>query len=359
MNKDYVVREYREGDEEGIFELWRMIHPDDRIGRDEWMRYWTWLYRDNPAGEGLIYIAEDNGKIICHHAIIPIWLKIGKELVLGSWGVDAMTHPQYRRQGIWEKVIKKIWVRAAEKGIDITPGFPNRYSLPGLTGKLQWFEVATTTLALKPVDLKKTISLKASNRFVLGTLLLFVSIISGILKINRRRLPEIEGISFKNITSFDERFTGLWNKIADQYLIMTVRTPDYLNWRFSRPDAEYRIVAAEQNDETAGYIVFREQNINGTPVLYIVDLAAESPEIMQCLVAEGVKTCKRDDIAALIFSYIADDKYRIPLTREGFLYFPFLKGGLFCARLNTDRFPQSLLQDYRNWLVQPSDADTI
>lgn len=359
MKKGYLVREYRKGDEEGIFSLWQGIHQDNQINRDEWMRYWKWLYKDNPAGEALIYIAEDNGKIISHHAIVPVWMKIGTEQVLGSWGVDAMTHPQYRRQGIWEKVIHEIWVKAAGKGIDITPGFPNRYSLPGLTGKLQWFRISATTIAFKPVSWEKTISLKVKNKSIRKALCIFATIASGISKITYRRFVGIEDVYIKDISSFDERFSRLWDNVSHQYLIMTARTPDYLNWRYSRPDAEYKIMAAEKKDEIKGYVVLRNQTINGILVSYIVDLVAESPEIMRFLISESVNICKHDDIAAIIFSYIADNNYHKSLKKEGFLFIPFIKGGLFCARLNTDRFSQTLIQDYKNWLVQPTDADTI
>lgn len=359
MKEQHTIREYREGDEEGIFELWRSVHPDNQVSRSEWMKYWTWLYRQNPAGEALIQVAEDNGKIICHHAIIPVRLKIGSEQVLGSWGVDAMTHPQYRRRGIWEEVIKEIWARAAAKGIDITPGFPNRYSLPGLTGKLQWFKISTTTIALRPVNWKKTISVKVRNRFILGVLSFCASIVSGISGISKRRIAGVEGISIKTVTSFDERFSGLWDSVSQQYPIMTVRTPDYLNWRYSRPDAGYRITAAVEGEEIKGYVVLRNQKLNGIAVSYIVDLIARSQEIMRYLISESVKTCEQEDIAALIFSYIADKNYGIPLKREGFFSPPFVKGGLFCARLNTGRFSQSLIQEAANWLVQPADADTI
>jgi len=359
MNKGYTLREFRDGDEEGIFELWQSIHPDDRTGRDEWMKYWTWLYRENPAVEAIIQVAEDNGKIITHHAIVPVWLNIGTEQAMGSWGVDAMTHPQYRRQGIWEKVIKEIWVRAADNGIDITPGFPNRYSLPGLTEKLQWFKITSMTLAFKPVDWEKTLAVKVGNRFLLKAGSLVAAVASGVQNINNRRLSGTEDISVHTITSFDDRFAALWDNVSRQYLIMTARTPAYLNWRFSRPDAEYTMMAAEKNNELQGYVVLRDRDVNGAPVSYIVDMVAESPETMRYLISESVKTCKRNGSAALLFSYIGDNRYRLPLKREGFLSFPFMKGGLFCARLNTDRFSQSMLQETGNWMVQPSDADTI
>lgn len=54
------------------------------------------MYKENPAGEGVIWLAEHNGKIVGHSAAIPIIMKIDCKTVAAFQSIDTMTHPGYR-----------------------------------------------------------------------------------------------------------------------------------------------------------------------------------------------------------------------------------------------------------------------
>jgi hypothetical protein len=62
----WSVRGYKNGDEDGILQLIQLAF--------KWgdKKYWNWRYRDNPAGIGRIWLADDAGKIVSHYAMIPI-----------------------------------------------------------------------------------------------------------------------------------------------------------------------------------------------------------------------------------------------------------------------------------------------
>jgi GNAT superfamily N-acetyltransferase len=98
--QNWIPRPYKEGDEEGIFELRKAVFPDWEDDHDAWMRRWHWLYRENPASYSVIMVAEHGGRIVGHSAIIPIRAKVGGTIEHIRLSSDAMTHPEYRRQGI-------------------------------------------------------------------------------------------------------------------------------------------------------------------------------------------------------------------------------------------------------------------
>ena len=66
------IRPYKPGDEQGIFILDRAVelHPWNRRNDSNW--YWKYQGK-NPAGQSLIYVAENDGEIIAHFAALPIW----------------------------------------------------------------------------------------------------------------------------------------------------------------------------------------------------------------------------------------------------------------------------------------------
>ena len=75
MTKEWSIRPYEEGDEKGIYKLWKIVYSESESDWDRWMKWWHWLYMENPAGTGLIQIAEVDGEVVGHAAHIPVMMK--------------------------------------------------------------------------------------------------------------------------------------------------------------------------------------------------------------------------------------------------------------------------------------------
>ena len=84
MKRKWSIRAYKEGDEGGIFELDKAVHPSAASDMEQWLKWWRWMYKDNPAGTGKIWLAEDDGKIVGQYAIVPVKVKIGNKVILSS-----------------------------------------------------------------------------------------------------------------------------------------------------------------------------------------------------------------------------------------------------------------------------------
>src|ERR1035437_2945196 len=130
MEQNYIIRAYKDGDEYGIFELRKAVYPDNLYDQEKWLRWWRWMYKENPTGNGWIWLADDKGKIVGQAAIIPVLMKIGTKLVDGFQSIDTMTHPNYRHQGIYNNLALKAYAEASNDNVHIGYGFSNDNSYP-------------------------------------------------------------------------------------------------------------------------------------------------------------------------------------------------------------------------------------
>lgn len=353
------MREYKDGDEEGILELWKAVHPEREYDREKWLTWWRWMYRDTPAG-CLIWVAEHDGKIVGQYAIVHVKVKVGNETALGSQSLDTMTHPAYRRQKMFETLASKVYEEAEEDGIHIVYGFPNKFSYPGFVKKLNWFDIAIMQTMVKPFNWRNAIKLKVKNEFLQAVLAMGASMAFSKVLFRTRKPPFVESLSISQVASFDDRINDLWARISDQYHIMIVRDKDYLNWRYGAPGANYSILIAEKAGEICGYLVLGHRSQSGTGVSYLFDLVAQAEEIMQCLLSKAMDDCQQRKGDLIVYSFIANKSYRRILRRSGFISLPFLNGGRFCAyvSLRFSRLKESL-RDSQNWLVERGDSDMI
>ena len=362
MKRVWSIRPYKEGDEEGILELWKAVYPAESYDQERWTRWWHWMYKENPAAQGKIWLwlAEDDGKIVGHSAIIPIVMKIGSETVTGFQSIDTMTHPSYRHQGIYETLAKKAYAEAAMEGVHIGYRFPNKNSHPIAIKKLNWLDVATKQIVFKPYHWRNTIRLRVKNKFLAEVLAIGANLVFNKMLVRTQRASIVEGLTITRISSFDKRIDGLWNRISDQYPIVVIRNKDYLNWRYCAvPNIDYSICVAEKAKEICGYLVLRCLLMEQTKVGLIFDILAESEQIAQCLISKAVEQCEQDGVDVIYCSLITNKMYLKALKRNGFISSPFVKGYWLCAYSSSHYISKEFLKDPQNWYIQVGDSDAI
>ena len=147
----WSIREYREGDEKQIRELRGLTFHDSRD--DRWFQ---WMYKNNPAGPAVIWLAEINRKIIGHNGQLPLRIKFGNKTNIGALGFDFMTHPDYQRQGILTKIRAKVYQSAVENDIKLTFGSALPRIFPVYT-KLHSFFVCEPPMLVKIISMGKVL----------------------------------------------------------------------------------------------------------------------------------------------------------------------------------------------------------
>lgn len=358
MERKWSIREYKEGDEEGILELWKAVYPLRSYDWEQWMRWWHWMYKENPVGLARIWVAEDNSKIVGHYPLVFMMLKAGNQLAKASQNIDQMTHPDYRHQGIALTLGKAAFRQAEQGGVHITIGFANEasYVVDMRTG---WFDVAARQIVFKPLNLGNTLKLRIGNRLLSelggigGNILLRVFYRS-------KKPPAIEGVRIIQVSSFDERINELWARVSNNYQIMVVRNKEYLNWRYAAiPDVHYLIYIAEKEGDIHGYLVSRCVQQGGTKTGIIFDILATSQQIYQCLISEAMAQCELEKADTIYGLMIADKTVSTAFRKNGFLSFPFLKDGRFIVYSSSPHVSKEFLAEPKNWFVQIGDSDQI
>jgi len=200
------IRPYKEGDEEGIRELFRIV-----FGKEMSYELWYWKYKAHKLGT-MVYVAEDKGKIIAHYGAVPRrCLYFGRE-VISAVISDSMVDPSYRgifkREGVFSQLVKKYIMHylplEGKRVIHFGYGFPmKRARLLAL--RLGIYE------DVEPV---RELVVKSGDRKFY------------------ERFEELKDLSLANF---------LWHQMKRNHLIINFRDGKTLEWRLSMPDAHFSI----------------------------------------------------------------------------------------------------------------------
>jgi GNAT superfamily N-acetyltransferase len=356
--RKWLIRVYRDGDEEGILDLWKAVYPERTYERRQWTRWWQWMYRDNPNGMGVILLAEHDGRIVAHTAEIPVMMKIGSENVLGGINLDAMTHPDYRRQGTFVALVKARRLESEKRGIRATYGFRNKFSYPypGLATKVGMFDGATLQKVLRPLDWHAALRTQTQNKLLLTIGPAAGGLLSAVF-FRPRKTPLPEGMAIAQVSRFDERVDELWKRVSSQYQAAVLRDKEYLNWRYvAVPDRHYSIYIAARSDTVAGYLVLSRIEADNSTLGIVVDLLAESGEAADGLISAAVERCRQEKAALVWSGRIAGTPLAAAYRRNGFLAVPFAKSIGIKGWSNSPSIARQL-QDPKNWFLQMGDSD--
>ena len=360
MNPTWPVRVYKEGDEDEIFELTKAVWGKDVPEKERWMQGWRWMHINNPAGISRIWLAEDGSKIVSQYPVILEDMKIGEEIIKAAQLIDTMTHPEYRRQGLFSTLGKKALTKMENGGVQFVYCFPTQEVYP-LHIKSGWHDVCIFQVMIKPLNLKSILR----KYFVRNRLLLNIFTISGNLIIKTffrsKKVPDEDKLKVREITRFDDRINDFWNKISDDYNIIRIRDKEYLNWRYvDVPNADYTIYVAEEEDEICGYIVLGCRNENCLTWGYIYDILAlmDREDIIQRLIAKAIEYFRDANVDAITTKMVASEVYRKSFLRNGFIP-RFRSKGRFIAYNASNEISDEFLKNPKNWFIQQGDLPGI
>jgi GNAT superfamily N-acetyltransferase len=358
MKKGISVRAYRQGDEAGIFLLQQAVYPDRKYDREKWLRRWRWMYQQNPAGKPVIYLAEDDGKIVGQYAIVPVRMKIGEVNTLSAISLDTMTHPDYRGQGIFTALSTWVFDDAGKRGIDTIYGMPNKMTS---WHQKYWLEVGPKSLLIKPLKTKNILSKSIHNKFLVNILTPVLNLIMKLFFATAK--AEANGLTITKVPSFDERVEDLWKRVSNDYEIIVIRDKKYLNWRYvDLPDVDYKIFLAEREGQVQGYAVLKCENQQGLTFGRIHDLVvpAGQEKIARALIQKAVDFFEGEKADLVIYRMIASRQRYKTLRKSGLAPPRFISNKLrLVTRPNTTRFTGTFLRDSSHWFVQTGDFDPV
>jgi GNAT superfamily N-acetyltransferase len=347
--REWSIREYREGDEEQILKLRGMVlsGPNDK-------QWWQWMFRNSPGGPAYIVVAEVNGRIIGHHAMMSVPLKIRDQITKGSHGLDLMVHPDYRRQGIFRTLSRKMIESPNSLDRSIGFGTPGEMSHQGFVKWLNVLDVCEIPLLVKVINwgtfLKKRYKIPAFVGKLLGYIWERIT--------NRLPLPQDAEIEIDEVTSFDERINKFWEKASGLKEIMVVRDMKYLNWRYAaKPANKYKILIAKKEAEIIGYIVLNLEK-GAMPRGNILDLLTLPGEatVTELLLTRALRCFKEEGIAIISCLMLPDTPYYGTLRKLGFIR---RRGASLCTRIVDQNITKDFVTNPTNWYYVMGDSDAL
>ena len=320
------IREYNAGDEKQILEMDWMLFPDPWNKRN--LDNWFWKYMgNNPAGKSIVYVMENNGKIIVHFAVVPYRLRVLGGDILGSHSIGSMVLPEWQGKGLIKFVADKLFEETVKRKILFSYGFPNDLAYE-LHKKMFAYDDITQIYTMEKETDKKRASTSNSFKF----------------------LP---------IERFDNSVDELWDLAKDTYKVSVVRDAVYLNWRYlERPDQKYYAFGAYENDKLVGYVIlklYRDDKILKGHIIDIFNLP-ERDDIASFLIENSEKFFVENKTNIESSWVSGSGLYNRLLEEKGFK--PVRPRPLIC-RINFDKERYSEVINGKNWYFTMGDTTEI
>jgi len=319
MSSPWVPRRYKPGDDSKIDALLKTCFPEYRG-----LEYWSWILKSNPLGfhgpEGDIWVAEaPTGNLVGHicRIRVPMWFH-GKSVVGSQIGLLA-THPDYRRQGVTERLAVLARKDGDTNRIAVTFGFPNRYSYPLSIkrGLLDFGEVHDLEYVLNRVSFVKLRHRNPLKKSVASLLLSLASV--GLVRPTHADKPfEVE-----MTPGFLDDVGTVWESLKHAYDLSIERTRAYLAWRYNRIWGDYAILSAVRRGETLGYIVFRIARQTEAKIAFICELVSidDDLHVYRRLLEEVLRRSRDEGITYLAASSSCSRASHSALRKSGFRNF--------------------------------------
>lgn len=95
----------------------------------------------NLGGNYLGYMAFHDQTPIAYYGVLPVPFILNGRNLTAVQSADTMTHPDYRRHGLFPLLAKKTYQLAKNEGASFVFGWPNQNSYPTFKNKLGWIDL--------------------------------------------------------------------------------------------------------------------------------------------------------------------------------------------------------------------------
>ena len=317
MSESLNYRPYQNGDELNIMELFKLS-----FGRLMSLDYWMWRFRDNPNGKIMIELCWDNHVLVAQYAVTPVMVSVSGNEYLAAVAMTAMTHPDYRGQGLFTKLGNRLCERLAQENYKMVWAFPNRNeSHYGHIRNLRWCDICEIPMFH--------------------------------LELSDFRHKSVISDNIKEYTEFNGQFDDLWNEVKRDYTLIKTRDRTFLDWRFRRnPQYKYRIFGYVKGDTLLGYIIIKKYQ---TEVDVVEFLTIQDSTIGKNLICALVTICQKMGVTGINMWMHLQNPLHLDLEKMGFENrqpITYLVG-----RILQPFFDDLSFYDARKWYYTMADVD--
>ena len=348
MSSSLTLREYRDGDEHAIQQLYRTT-----FNRERPMDEWRWRFRQAPDGTALILVVDDAGEIVGHNAHVGFRTFVDRSLVRAGHGGDTMVRADRQGQGVLRQIAEGFL--AHPHGYDLRVGFPtdeaarlwSRYGGAVHLGHLQrWIRCAGASSMGRCAGAAVPHWFRPIVRATHGP--------AGLLG----RLPT-RGVTIEPLDPGSSEVDELAERSAAFARCIRKRDSRYLAWRwFGQPGTDWSGLGARRRDGAlAGWVVFGRDDRRPKKFVtgYVVDLLVEDAASMRLLLANAASKLGAAGCELIEFEFSDPREWaQRACRRAGFLRRG--EGNNFICKALTPEVGH-LVEDLDNWFLTKGDSD--
>ena len=281
----------------------------------------AWRYDDNPHGSASSFVTRNGaGLAVSGYACSPRRMLAGTDAAtltaVGQTG-DVMTHPDWRKRGLFSDLDRAAMAETAERGWPLVFGLPNRRSAH-IFLTLGWESVGS----VRPwCFVQKSDAASRALRHREGRLAgWLVPLAARRGRAAMRRLAgALERFSVSTLDRFPPEVLELSAATEERHSAMVRRDAEYLNWRFvDSPSGLHRVLGLFEGGTLAAYAVIQVPGPGGPPGGFLVDVLARDEEAQRAAVAAGLAELERLGASYVQATAIDGSSWQRTLEQSGF-----------------------------------------
>lgn len=320
---------------------------------------YEWLFDKNPYNKSgnMMYLLKEGNKIIGCDGLIPNELYINGKTLLTAHSVKSMTHPDYKRQGIFRKMTENSCERGKLDGVDVVIGLANDQSYPAYQ-RFGWPTLFEKEVYVKPILITNILK----RRIKVGFLSSIGNGIYSTFMKSKLNSQMDKDIKFEILNNVPEEIQACWDRYKDKYNVLLVRDYKYLNYRYNqRPDVNYVTLLAKLNNEIIGFVILHNSHANGSNMTSAVEFFTDptNDRFIKAL-ANGVsKYCYDNGLEYVVVGSGLYGNYKKVLLENGFMITrkpP--KNNMMIANILSDKLIMDEINGHEKWHITQGDGET-
>lgn len=318
MEKQWKISSYVSGDEHQIKDLQKLIYGDELEPEKESSGFWKWEFINNPYEKAFINTAKVDKKIVGHYAVIPLEYKLLDDIVKAGLVVDIMTHPDYRKQGMFVSLGRSSMDWMKNNGFAFSTGYPYKDNVMPGHKKVGWEEVFDLNVYVIPIDTKNISVTLSKNK--IKQKMLNLGLKTYITFRKYKCSSKDKNIKITKLERFPKNIEKFFDKVNDDFSFIQNRTFEFLKWRYDdTPDRKYGKYFLYDKEMLSGYVVVRKMKIFNLSTLFIVDMLGITNFHYELLLDHIYNLYSRSNIDLISFAVSPNTKIISILKKKRFL----------------------------------------
>lgn len=256
-------------DTDALVALLAAVFPDNPKADPAVLR---WQFWDDPFGRAASWVVEDDGRLVCHFAVLPVPARLDGRDVTAAKPADAATLPSHRGLGLMGAAARAVAEECRDRGLPVTICLPNPRAR-GPLRRIGMVEVAPVRALVAPLD-----DAWLARRFALPTAA------ARLLRRTAFRLGTPDGATAVDAPPDD--LDDLWEATAATVPAGIVHDAAWWRWRYvDRPGGRYRFHVRRRRGRLVAAAASVVRDAYGGPFLHLLDVQAREEEDARAVVA--------------------------------------------------------------------------